>query len=221
MQTFATPAPITATLDFPAGRVQLVADDRADTTVEVRPADPGKNRDVKAAEQTTVTYEDGVLTVHTPQGKNQYFGPSGSIEVTIGLPTGSRVEGTTAGAELDSTGCLGDVSFTGAYRHIKLAEAAGVHLTATDGDVHVGRLDGPADISTARGDIHIGEATSGLVTLTTQSGSITVDAAAGVSASLDAGTTYGRIENTLKNNGTAELAIRATTSQGDIVARSL
>lgn len=221
MQTFTTPAAITATLDFAAGRVRLAATDRTDTTVEVRPADPGKNRDVKAAGETTVTYADGVLRIHTPQGKNQYFGPSGSIEVTVGLPAGSRVEATTASAELDGTGRLGEVTFTGAYRHIKLDEAASVHLTATDGDVHVGRLDGPADISTARGDIHIGEATSGLVTLTTQSGSITVGAAAGVSASLDAGTTYGRIENTLKNNGTAELAIRATTSQGDIVARSL
>ncbi|MEV6621802.1 DUF4097 family beta strand repeat-containing protein [Amycolatopsis sp. NPDC051106] len=221
MQTFATPAAITATLDFAAGRVRLVATDRADTTVDVRPADPGKNRDVKAAGQTTVSYTDGVLRVHTPQGRNQYFGPSGSIEVTVGLPTGSRVEATTAGAELDGTGRLGEVTFTGAYRHIKLAEAASVHLTATDGDVEIGRLGGPAEISTARGDIRIGEAATGLVTLTTQAGSITVGAAAGVSASLDAGTTYGRIDNTLKNNGTAELSIRATTSQGDIVAHSL
>ncbi|MFJ1768097.1 DUF4097 family beta strand repeat-containing protein [Amycolatopsis sp. NPDC088138] len=221
MQTFATTAPITATFDFPAGRVHLLAADRADTTVEVRPADPGRNRDVKAAEQTAVSYADGVLRIHTPQGKNQHFGPSGSIEVTVALPTGSRVEATTAAAELDSSGRLGDVSFTGAYRHIKLAHAAGVQLTATDGDVHVGRLDGSADISTARGDIHIGEATSGTVTLTTQSGSITIGAAPGVSASLDAGTTYGRIDNTLKNNGTPELTIRATTSQGDIVARGL
>ncbi|MFG1642708.1 DUF4097 family beta strand repeat-containing protein [Amycolatopsis sp. NPDC049252] len=221
MQTFATTAPITATLDFPAGRVHLRATDRADTTVEIRPADPGKNRDVKAAEQTTVTYTDGVLRVHTPQGKNQHFGPSGSLDVTVELPAGSRVEATTAAAEVDSTGRLGDVSFTGAYRHITLAHTAAVHLTATDGDVHIGYLDGPADISTARGDIHIGEAAGGTVTLTTQSGSITVAAAPGVSASLDAGTTYGRIDNTLKNNGTPELTIRATTSQGDITARSL
>ncbi|MEV6643574.1 DUF4097 family beta strand repeat-containing protein [Amycolatopsis sp. NPDC051371] len=221
MQTFATAAPITAAFDLAAGRIRLAAADRADTTVEVRPADPGKNRDVKAAEQTTVTYADGVLRVRTPQGKNQYFGPSGCVEVTVGLPTGSRVEATTTGTELDGTGRLGEVTFTGAYRHIKLAEAASVHLTATDGDVEIGRLAGPAEISTARGDIRIGEAAGGMVTLTTQAGSITVGAAPGVSASLDAGTSFGRIDNTLKNNGTAELAIHATTSQGDIVAHSL
>ena len=47
-------------------------------------------------------------------------------------------------------------------------------------------------------------------------------AAAGVSASLDAGTAYGRIHNALKNTeGTADLNIHATTTQGDITARSL
>ena len=57
--------------------------------------------------------------------------------------------------------------------------------------------------------------------LRTQSGDISVGAAAGVSAALDAGTGYGRISNALKNNGTTELDIRATTSYGDIAARSL
>ena len=38
MQKFDTPAPISAVLDIPAGRVRFIAADRADTTVEVRPA---------------------------------------------------------------------------------------------------------------------------------------------------------------------------------------
>jgi hypothetical protein len=52
-------------------------------------------------------------------------------------------------------------------------------------------------------------------------GDIEVSAAPGVSASLDAGTSYGRISNALKNDGSAELDIHATTSYGDIAARSL
>jgi hypothetical protein len=61
----------------------------------------------------------------------------------------------------------------------------------------------------------------GTVVLRTQSGDISVAASAGVSAVLDAGTGYGRISNTLKNDGTADLDIRATTSRSDITARSL
>ena len=220
MPTFTTPAPISAVLDIPAGRVQFIAADRADTTVEVLPADASKGRDVKAAEQTTVEYRDGVLRIEA-SAKNQLLGASGSIEVTVQLPAGSSVEAKAASAEFRAVGRFGDVVFDGAYRQIKLDEAASLRLTAVDGDVEVGRLGGPAEISTARGDIRITEAVRGTVVLRTQSGDISVGAAADVSASLDAGTSHGRITNTLKNDGSTELDIHATTSQGDITARSL
>jgi hypothetical protein len=221
MQKFDTPAPISAVLDVPAGRIQFIAANRADTTVEVLPANPAKSRDVQAAEQTTVTYADGVLRVTASTPKNQLFGPSGSVEVTVQLPADSRIEGKAASAELRGVGRLGDVAFEGAYRQTKIDEAASVRLTAIDGDVEVGRLNGPAEISTTRGDIRITEAVRGTVVLRTQSGNISVAASAGVSAALDAGTDYGRINNALKNDGTAELDIRATTSHGDITASSL
>ena len=221
MQKFDTPTPICAVLDIPAGRIQFIAADRADTTVEVRPANPARSRDTKAAEQTTVAYADGVLRITASTPSNQLFGPSGSLGVTVQLPTGSRVEGKAASAELRGVGRLGDVTFEGAYRQIKIDEAASVRLTAVDSDVEVGRLNGPAEISTARGDIRITEAVRGTVVLRTQSGDITVGAAPGVSAVLDAGTSHGRISNALKNDGTAELDIRATTSDGDITAHSL
>ncbi|MGR6970852.1 DUF4097 family beta strand repeat-containing protein [Streptomyces cynarae] len=221
MQKFDTPAPVSALLDVPAGRIQFIAADRADTTVEVLPANAAKSRDVKAAEQIEVAYGDGVLRIAAPEAKNQRFGPSGSVEVTVQLPAGSRVEAKAGSAELRVVGRLGDVTFDGAYRQIKIDEAASVRLTAVDGDVEVGRLGGSAEITTARGDIRIAEAGRGTVVLRTESGDISVVAAHGVSASLDAGTGHGRISNALRNDGTAELDIRATTSHGDITARSL
>ncbi|MFF3792146.1 DUF4097 family beta strand repeat-containing protein [Streptomyces sp. NPDC001981] len=221
MQKFDTPAPISAVLDIPAGRIRFIAADRADTTVEVLPADASKGRDVKAAERTEVTYADGVLRITASSPNSQLFGPSGSLEVTVQLPAGSRIEAKAAGAELRGVGRLGDVAFEGAYRRIKIDEAASVRLTALDGDVEVGRLGGPAEISTERGDIRIAEAVRGTVVLRTRSGDISVAVAAGVSATLDAGTDYGRVSNSLKNDGAAELDIRAATSHGDITARSL
>jgi hypothetical protein len=221
MQKFDTPAPITAVLEIPAGRVQFIAADRADATVEVRPDDPAKNSDVRAADRTTVTYADGVLRIQTGEPKNRLLGPAGSLEVTVRLPAGSRVEAKAAGAELRGVGRLGDVTFDGAYRRIKVDEAGQLRLTAIDGDVEIGRLTGPAEISTARGDIRIAEAVRGAVVLRTGSGDISIGAAAGVSAALDAGTGHGRISNALRNDGTAGLDIHATTAQGDITARSL
>jgi DUF4097 and DUF4098 domain-containing protein YvlB len=223
MQKFDTPAPISAVLDIPAGRVQFIAADRADTAVEVRPTDAAKQRDVKAAEQTKVEYGNGVLRIEAPAGKNQFLGPSGSVEVTVQLPAGSRVEAKAASAEFRAVGRLGDVAFEGAHGSIKLDEAASVRLTTAAGDVSVGRLNGPAEISTAKGDIRITEATRGTVVLRTQAGDVSVGAAAGVSAFLDAGTSHGRIHNALNNSegAAAQLAIHATTAYGDIVARSL
>jgi hypothetical protein len=222
MQKYDTPTPISAVLDIPAGRIRFIAADRADTTVEILPANASKGRDVKAAEQTTVAYADGVLRIETPAAENRILGPSGSVEVTIKLPAGSRVEAKAASAEFRAAGRLGDVAFDGAHGAAKLDEAASVHLTALDGDVSVGRLSGPAEISTQQGDIDIAEAMRGTVVLRTQSGDVSVGAARGVSASLDAGTGYGRIHNSLKNTeGAADLNIHATTSHGDITARSL
>jgi DUF4097 and DUF4098 domain-containing protein YvlB len=221
MQKFDTPTPISAVLDIPAGRVQFIAADRADTTVEVRPADASKGRDVKVAEQTTVEYGDGVLRIEA-SAKNQYLGPSGSIEVTVQLPAGSRIEAKAASAEFRAVGRFGDVAFDGAHGSIKLDEAASVRLTALAGDISVGRLNGPAEISTSKGDIRIAEAVRGTVVLRTQAGDVSIGAVHGVSASLDAGTSHGRIHNALKNTeGGADLNIHATTAHGDIVARSL
>lgn len=220
MQKFDTPTQVAAVLDIPAGRVQFIAADRADTTVEVQPADASKSRDVKLAEQTTVDYRDGVLRVEaTP--KHQYLGSSGAVEVTVQLPAGSRVEAKAASAEFRTVGRLGDVTLDCSQATVKIDEAATAHLVTSDGNIAVGRLGGAAEIRTARGDIEIAEARGGKVVLRTAAGSITVGAAAGVSAALDAGTSNGRIHNALTNTGTPGLTIHATTATGDITARSL
>ncbi|MEY9878379.1 DUF4097 and DUF4098 domain-containing protein YvlB [Streptacidiphilus sp. MAP12-33] len=221
MQKFDTTAPVAAVVEIPAGRVRLIATDRTDTVVEVAPADPAKSRDVKTAEQIEVSYSDGVLRVAAAPARHAVIGHAGAVEVTVQLPAGSRVEARSEAAELHSVGRLGDLAFEGAYRHIKIDEVASLRLTAVDGDVEVGRLGGDAEISTSRGAITVAEAVSGTVHLTTQMGDITVGAAPGVSASLDAGTGHGRVGNALRNNGVTELAVHATTHHGDITARSL
>lgn len=223
MQKYDTPTAISTVVNIAAGRIQVIAADRADTTVEVRPADAAKSRDVKAAEQTTVEFADGVLRVTGPAEKNQVFGQSGSIEVTVQVPAGSSIKAKAAAAAFRGVGRLGDVAFDGAQGEVKIDEAAEVRLTAYAGDVTVGRLTGSAEITTQKGDIHVAEATAGTLVLSTQLGNVTVEAANGVSATLDAGTSKGRINNTLKNaeGAAAGLTIQATTQLGDITARSL
>ncbi|WP_123971075.1 DUF4097 family beta strand repeat-containing protein [Streptomyces sp. TLI_185] len=223
MQTFDAPASITAVLDIPIGHIRFIAADRADATVQVLPANPDKSRDVKAAEQVKVAYDNGVLRIESPAERNRMLGHPGSLEVTVQLPAGSRVDAKAAVVELSGVGRLGDVTFEGATGTVKLDETAGARLTLATGDITVGRLNGPAEISTQKGDLSVTEAVHGAVTLTTQHGQISVGAAQGVSATLNASTAYGRIDNALKNSdgAGAGLNIHATTSYGDITARSL
>jgi Putative adhesin len=220
MQTFATPAPVTAILTVPAGSIQITAADRADTTVQIRPVDPAKARDVKLAARITAAYSDGVLRVTAPAA-NRVLGSTGAVEVTIQLPAGSAVQATTASAQFTTTGQLGEVTLDSAQAAVSVEQAATARITVVDGDITAGHLGGDAQLRTARGSIHITEATRGTLELRTQTGAITVAAAAGASAALDAGTTIGRVSNALKNTGTTDLAIHATTTVGDITASSL
>jgi DUF4097 and DUF4098 domain-containing protein YvlB len=189
----------------------------------VLPADASKSRDVKAAEQTTVDYSEGVLRIEAPEAKSRILSVPGSLDVTVQLPAGSSVEAKAASADFRGVGRLGKVAFESAQGSVELDEATHAHLTLQAGDVSVGRLDGDAEISTRKGDLRIAEAVRGTVVLRTDQGEISVAAARGVPASLDAGTAYGRITNTLNNTegAAAQLDIRATTSYGDITARSI
>ena len=222
MQKFDTAGPVAVVVEIPAGRIRFVADERADATVEVLPVEAGKQRDVKAAEQTEIDYRDGVLRIVTVDA-NRLFGSSGEIDVTVHLPAGSSVQGKAGAAELFSSGRLGEVVFEGGYRTVELEEIAGGRIKAHTGDVSVAYLTGPAQISNGKGDITVARAVAGAVVLRTESGNLTIAAAEGVSATLDATTNYGRISNALKNaeGAGAPLAIKATTSHGDITATSL
>ena len=63
MPTFDTPEPISVTLEVGVGDIRIVASDRTDTIVDVRPSDPAKKSDVTAAELTRVEFADGRLIV--------------------------------------------------------------------------------------------------------------------------------------------------------------
>ncbi|CAL9519708.1 hypothetical protein SUDANB121_03828 [Nocardiopsis dassonvillei] len=221
-QRFDTTASVTTILDLAAGHVRLIAADRADTTVEIRPADPAESRDTKAAERIEVTCADNVLRIQDPEARDRTFGHPGSVEVTVHLPAGSDVQATAAALGLHSEGRLGEVTFDSAQGPVRLGETAAARITLQDGDITLAGPSGPGRLTTARGDIRVEQAGgTGALELRTRSGDITVTAVPGVSASLDAGTSYGRIDNALKNDGTAALAITATTDHGDIAARSI
>ncbi|MGC5331051.1 DUF4097 family beta strand repeat-containing protein [Micromonospora sp. DT62] len=156
MPTFDTPTPISATVDLVVGDVQLTATDRTDTHVEVRPSNAGTEADVRAAEQTRVEYADGRLVVRSPRQRGfGLFGKPGSVDVTIGLPTGSHLHGDASVAAFRGSGRLGSCRVRIATGDIQLEQTADVDLDTSAGGVRVGHVAGAARLSTGSGRIQV------------------------------------------------------------------
>jgi hypothetical protein len=158
MPTFDTPEPISVNLELVVGDIRIAASDRADTVVEVRPTDPTKQADVTAAEQTRVEYVDGRLLVKAPKGWRQYSWRSEgeSIDVEIGLPVGSRVDGEAGAAALHATGRIGDVRWKTGVGEIHLDRTGPVEIRTGAGDVSVEEAGGQAEIRTGSGALQVG-----------------------------------------------------------------
>ncbi|MFE2635533.1 DUF4097 domain-containing protein [Streptomyces scopuliridis] len=155
MPSFDTPAMISATAHVEAGSIRFIAADRLDTLVEVEPRDPKKDQDVRAAEQTEVRYTSGLLTIRTP--KQRYLvGRTGTVDVTVELPTGSQVEMTGAWAQVHGEGRLGEVRVKTSSGDVRLDTTGPLHLTASHGNITVDRVEGPAEITTSSGSLRVG-----------------------------------------------------------------
>lgn len=222
MPTFQTPEPIHAVLEVVAGSVRLTAEERDDTVVDVRPRDPGRASDVRMAEQARVDYANGRLSVSAGR-KFLALGRGGAVEIEIALPARSRLQVSTASADVSADGLVGDCRFATASGAIQLAEIVGnLKADTASGDVIVQRSTGNVWVSTASGDATIGElegdvkfqAASGALTVgrlrgqaraQTASGSVTVSAA--VNGAVTAQTSSGEVEVGIPEGTAARLDV--------------
>ncbi|MBP2475876.1 hypothetical protein JOF53_004748 [Crossiella equi] len=172
MPTFQTPEPITVILNLSAADVRVTASDRTDTVVDVLPVSAAKDRDVQAADSTTVEFSNGVLRVRTP--KPRVFGRPGTVSVVLAVPTGTRLEGEAALADLRTEGELGTVRFTTASGDLEVDRAGETELDATAGRVVVGQTTGHTVLTTGSGDIRAGRI-NGTAVLRNANGSSTVE----------------------------------------------
>lgn len=176
MPSFETPEPISVTAQVGAGSIQFTAGDRRETVVEVRPGDPAKDKDVRAAEQTEVAYAGGVLTVKTKQ--HYLVGPTGAVHVTVDLPTGSHIDLTGSWVQVLGEGRLGEVRVRTSGGDVRLDATGPLKLKASHGSVTVDRVEGPAEITTSSGSLRVG-LVDGPAVLKNSHGTTTVAAATG------------------------------------------
>ena len=81
MQTFDITAPVSVVLDVPAGRIQVIAGDRTDAAVEVRPVNASKGRAV--GRLGDIAFE-GAHRQRGPGPHRASGGPSGPLSATCG-----------------------------------------------------------------------------------------------------------------------------------------
>jgi DUF4097 and DUF4098 domain-containing protein YvlB len=157
MPVFDTPEPIAVSIDLSVGEVHIAATDRTDTVVEVRPSDESDDSDVQAAEQTRVEYANGTLVVKGPKRGLDFSKKSRSVDVSIELPTGSRVHGDATMGNLNCSGRLGEFRFKTSAGHAQLEQTGPLRLETSAGHVTVDRIAGNAEIATGTGRMRIGE----------------------------------------------------------------
>ncbi|MFJ9585418.1 DUF4097 family beta strand repeat-containing protein [Streptomyces acidicola] len=203
MPSFDTPEPISVTAHVGAGSIRFTASDRLDTVVEVRPGTPKRDKDVRAAEQTEVTYAGRVLTVRTKE--RRLIGPSGTVDVTVDLPAGSRVDVTGSWTQVLGEGRLGEVRVKTSGGDIRLDATGPLQLKAAHGSITVDRIEGLAEIATSFGSLRVGTV-DGPAVLKNSHGITTVAAAIG---DLRVNGAHGDIDI-----ARAESSVTATTAHG-------
>src|ERR1700722_20011295 len=234
---FNTPSPIAVTLDLYVADVRFAVSDRTDTSVEVRPSNPDKAADIKAAENTRVE-DDGAaktLSIGSRKPRNRFVNFSSkrpeSIDVVIQLPTDSDVRGEAGIGDFQADGALGTVVLKTDLGAVRLAETGPLNVRSGLGeisvegvsgsaevhggssDIRIGAVDGTADVSTSNGKVRVGVVT-GPANVKASNGSVSVDRAlSDLTATSSNGkvrvgeVTRGKVSATSKN-GAVEVGIR-------------
>ena len=179
LSNFNTPSPIAVALDLYVADVRFAVSDRTDTTVEVRPSDPNKAADIKAAENTRVEYDDATrtLSIVSRKPRNRFVNFSSkrpeSIDVVIQLPTDSDVRGEADLGDFQADGMLGTVALKTDLGAVRLAETGPLNVRNGVGAITVEGVSGPAEVHTGSSDIRIG-AVDGTADVSTGNGKVRV-----------------------------------------------
>lgn len=177
MPAYESPAPIVADLNVSSGHVEVVASDRADTIVEVLPTNPGRSGDVALAREATVAFENNRLRVRVPP-RNKLFGPNGSVDVRVELPTGSEAEIESGYGSVRVRGELGATRIVAKYGSVSANRVGDLALKSPFGEVDIAQVDGELDVTAGHGHLRIGRI-AGAARLRGSHGTLTLGTAEG------------------------------------------
>lgn len=219
-KVFATPGPISLTIEIGAGSVSVQATPTTETIVRV----DGPRADDVVIEQRG----DEIVVLGRDADRGwSFLGGRGPLDVAVTAPIGSSLLAQTASARLTADGRLGAARVRSASGEIWVEEIAGDGVVESgSGTIEVRVAAGDLRLKAGSGDITIGRAGSGLEA-NLGSGSIDVDFVGGrgsmrsgsgdirvgeSASDLDATTASGDVAIEQVRRG----AIKATTASGDV-----
>jgi len=148
----------------------------------------------------------GRLLVKGPKLRT-IFGRTGSIDVTVELPAGSRLQGKAGVGAFRSEGDLGDCRISSGAGDVELDECDALDVDTGAGSVSIDRVNGAADVTTASGRIRIGTVLN-RAAIKSSNGEIWIGEAIG---DLRVRTANGRVEV-----DRAQSTVDASTANGDL-----
>ncbi|WP_240197055.1 DUF4097 family beta strand repeat-containing protein [Nonomuraea lactucae] len=159
--------------------MRIAASDRTDTVVEVRPSDEADESDVEAAQQVRVDYTNGMLRVTGPKARVFDFSrKTRSVDVSIELPSGSRVSAEMQVGDFRCAGRLGECGLKTSAGNFWLERTGPLRLDTSAGHVTADGITGDAEISTGSGKVQIGEV-EGTAVVKNSNGDTTIDVVTG------------------------------------------
>lgn len=194
-------------LDYGSVRVRARRGATA-ATVRCTPSIGSRDQDVDAAQSVRVALDGTVLDVRgTASGWRRFIRP-GSADIEIEAPEGSSVSVTTAYAEVEIAGRVGDCSVQTTGGEIRVEEAARARLETKHAAVALGQAADGGRLESTHGSLRVRQAV-GAIDLTASSGDVELDRATG---DVTVRNTYGAVRIGELASGSCAI----TTSYGSV-----
>ena len=178
MPEFPVSGPISATVRISSGSLRFVAEQRDSVVVDVRPGNSSDAARQAAAETIVEMTADGLI-IETPQARGFIVRRSPSVNVTVRLPTDSRIMARTASADVTVDGRLASADVNTASGDLRIEHVTGdLRRHSASGDLHFRRVDGALNADGASGDVR-GGIVGGDLTTKSASGDVIVESIGG------------------------------------------
>ncbi len=178
MPEFPVTGPISATVRISSGTLRFVAEQRDSVVVDVRPGNSGEAARQAAAETIVEMTADGLI-VETPQARGFIVRRSPSVDITVRLPSDSRIMARSASADVTVDGRLASADINTASGDLRIEHVTGdLRRHSASGDTHFRRVDGTLNADGASGDVR-GGVVGGDFTAKSASGDVIIEAVGG------------------------------------------